>query len=199
MKNEMLTIFAVAACVAAAGCRTMYSGFGTYGQEEREQRDQTRIREQMERIQLQRDAGSALSAARDAESRLAQLDMRLERLEAASRSAASYASLADIDALRRENDALRAELADMKAAQERMRGEIVSNVQSLIKEQQKRAADTAKTTVAKSLSGYEHKVEPGQTLSAIAKAYGVTVKAIRDANNLPNDTIRVGQVLFIPD
>lgn len=177
----------------------MYSGFGAYGQEEREQRDQVRIREQMERIQLQRDAGSALSAARDAESRLAQLDMRLERLEAASRSAASYASLADIDALRRENDALRAEIADMKAAQERMRGEIVSNVQSLIKEQQKRAAETAKTTVAKSQSGYEHKVEPGQTLSAIAKAYGVTVKAIRDANGLPNDTIRVGQVLFIPD
>jgi len=199
MKNEMLTIFAVAACVAATGCRTMYSGFGAYGQEEREQRDQVRIREQMERIQLQRDAGSALSAARDAESRLAQLDMRLERLEAASRSAASYASLADIDALRRENDALRAEIADMKAAQERMRGEIVSNVQSLIKEQQKRAAETAKTTVAKSQSGYEHKVEPGQTLSAIAKAYGVTVKAIRDANGLPNDTIRVGQVLFIPD
>lgn len=188
----------VAAALLAGGCKTMYNGFDSYGQEERERRDQARVREQMERIQLQQDAGSALSAARDAESRLSQLDLRIERLEAASRAASSYASLADIDALRRENAALRAELAETKANQERMRSEIVANVQSLLKEQQKRVTETAKTA-AKSVSGYEHKVESGQTLSAIAKAYGVPVQKIKDANQLKNDVIRVGQVLFIPD
>lgn len=46
--------------------------------------------------------------------------------------------------------------------------------------------------------GYEHKVEAGQTLYDIAKAYNTTVTAIKKANNLSGDTIRVGQVLFIP-
>ncbi len=46
--------------------------------------------------------------------------------------------------------------------------------------------------------GYEHVVEKGQTLSAIAKAYKTSVDAIRKANNLKNDTVYIGQKLFIP-
>ena len=202
MKNNIFTIFpAIAMVVLFSGCGTMYSGFGTYDQERQErqyQRDQTRLREQMAQRQLQQNADSALSAARDAETRIRYLEQRLERLEATSRNVSSYASLADIDALRRENESLRAQLAETRASQESMRAEIISNVQSLLKEQQNRAA-TAPKAVAQSLSGYEHKVESGQTLSAIAKAYGVSVKKIKDANNLTSDAIRVGQVLFIPD
>lgn len=209
MKNRHFSIStAVAAGLLLSGCGTMYSGFGTYEQERQErqsQRDQARIREQMVRRQAQTNLDTALATARDAESRLNQIDLRLERLEAASRNsssyASSYASLADLDALRRENDALRAQIADLKAAQERQRAEIVSNVQSLLKDQQKKAAAAAPkaTAAAQALSGYEHKVEPGQTLSAIASAYGVSVKKIRDANKLSSDVIKVGQVLFIPD
>lgn len=203
MKNSLKAIFAAfAAGVLLTGCSTMYSGFDDYGRERQsaqEQRDQARLREQMARRQIQQDAGNALSAARDAESRISQLDLRLERLEAASRNVQSYASLADIDALRRENDSLRAQIADLKASQERQRSEILSNVQSLLKEQQKKAASAAPKAAAQALSGYEHKVESGQTLSAIASAYGVSVKKIKDANKLSSDAIRVGQVLFIPD
>ena len=202
MKNNNFAIFpAIAMVVLFSGCGTMYSGFGTYDQERQErqyQRDQTRLREQMAQRQLQQNADSALSAARDAESRIRYLEQRMERLEATSLNVTSYASLADIDALRRENESLRAQLAETRASQESMRAEIISNVQSLLKEQQNRAA-TAPKAVAQSLSGYEHKVESGQTLSAIAKAYGVSVKKIKDANNLTSDAIRVGQVLFIPD
>ncbi len=47
--------------------------------------------------------------------------------------------------------------------------------------------------------GYEHKVEAGQTISAIASAYGVKSSDILQANNISDPTkIRVGQVLFIP-
>jgi LysM repeat protein len=46
--------------------------------------------------------------------------------------------------------------------------------------------------------GYEHVVEKGQTLSAIAKAYNTTVDAIKKSNNLKNDTVYIGQKLFIP-
>jgi predicted RNase H-like nuclease (RuvC/YqgF family) len=47
-------------------------------------------------------------------------------------------------------------------------------------------------------SGYEHVVESGQTLSAIAAAYKVSVLSIKKANNLKSDMVRVGQKLFIP-
>ena len=46
---------------------------------------------------------------------------------------------------------------------------------------------------------YEHIVKPGETLSEIAKAYGVSVPAIVRANNLSNpDSIRVGMKVLIP-
>ena len=44
----------------------------------------------------------------------------------------------------------------------------------------------------------EHTVEPGTTLSALSKAYGVTVSDIKKANRLSSDNIRVGQKLLIP-
>ena len=48
-------------------------------------------------------------------------------------------------------------------------------------------------------SGYNHVVEPGQTLSEIARGYSVTVAAIKQANGLKHDNLRIGQKLFIPD
>lgn len=48
-------------------------------------------------------------------------------------------------------------------------------------------------------TGVEHVVQVGETLSAIAQAYGVTVQALVKANNLNNpDSVRSGQKLFIP-
>ncbi len=47
--------------------------------------------------------------------------------------------------------------------------------------------------------GYEHVVRGGETLSTIAREYGVTVNAIVEANALTDpNTLRVGQKLFIP-
>lgn len=43
-----------------------------------------------------------------------------------------------------------------------------------------------------------HKVKRGESLSKIASRYGVTVKAIKEANGLKNDNIQVGQRLKIP-
>jgi LysM repeat protein len=50
----------------------------------------------------------------------------------------------------------------------------------------------------------KHKVQAGETLAAIAKAYSrayhrkITVQAIKKANRLRSDIIRVGQKLIIP-
>jgi LysM repeat protein len=43
-----------------------------------------------------------------------------------------------------------------------------------------------------------YKVRSGDTLSEIAARFGVTVKAIKAANSLQGNVIRVGQVLIIP-
>lgn len=42
-------------------------------------------------------------------------------------------------------------------------------------------------------------VKSGDTLSGIAKRHGTTISAIRSANNLRSDIVRVGQELRIPD
>ena len=48
--------------------------------------------------------------------------------------------------------------------------------------------------------GLAHVVGPGQTLSEIAKVYGVRTRVIQDANDLADpNSIRVGQTLFIPE
>lgn len=43
-----------------------------------------------------------------------------------------------------------------------------------------------------------HKVKSGDTLTTLSKHYGVSVKAIRAANNLTTDKIKVGDKLKIP-
>lgn len=53
---------------------------------------------------------------------------------------------------------------------------------------------------SRGVSGVEHVVQPGQTLSAIAAAYDVRIDAIMKANNLQNpNAIRAGQKLIVPD
>ncbi|MCD6338166.1 MAG: LysM peptidoglycan-binding domain-containing protein [Verrucomicrobia bacterium] len=46
--------------------------------------------------------------------------------------------------------------------------------------------------------GVLHKVQRGETLISIARKYGVTVREIREANNLRTDRILAGQTLKIP-
>ncbi len=47
--------------------------------------------------------------------------------------------------------------------------------------------------------GSSYSVKPGDTLSKIARAHGVSVRELKNANLLHSDTIRVGQKLTIPD
>ena len=57
---------------------------------------------------------------------------------------------------------------------------------------------SSKLSPAGSGKFFEYKVQSGATLSAIAKAYDVSISSIRKANKLDNDLIRVGQILYIP-
>lgn len=54
------------------------------------------------------------------------------------------------------------------------------------------------TQLASTPTNSRHTIRHGETLSGIAQRYQVNVKAIRSANALATDRIRVGQVLVIP-
>ena len=88
-------------------------------------------------------------------------------------------------------------LASTATARETMKREIIDsvtrNVKDVIKQQ-------APPTARYSQRGVEHTVEAGQTLSAIASAYGVSTRVLVEANRLKNpDALREGQKLFIPE
>ena len=54
------------------------------------------------------------------------------------------------------------------------------------------------TLFASRNQGIKHKVTSGQSLSVIANRYGTSVAAIKQANSLKSNTVKVGQVLVIP-
>ncbi|MDD4016617.1 MAG: LysM peptidoglycan-binding domain-containing protein [Kiritimatiellae bacterium] len=120
----------------------------------------------------------------------------------------------DIIALRRDMQLLRAERESLK---KEITDDLAVRIEKIAARQQAdinaarnaaaaspvtgRASNAGKASVgARSVSGYEHKVERGQTLSEIARGYGKSMDVILKANKITNpSTIRVGQILFIPD
>ncbi len=199
MKNIFFRTLPLLALAAFSGCETMYNASNR-----RQEADTAALRAAQERQQISRDTEIAKAAAQSAEVQLQQLDMRLSRLEDSLRQSQT-ANGTDLAALQREIASLKSESAAIRADREAMKKEIVNEISTevaklLAAQQQKAtAAAAAARAEAQSQSGYEHKVQSGQTLSAIAQAYGVSVEKIKRANNLKNDVIRVGQTLFIPD
>ena len=128
------------------------------------------------------------------EGQIESLEMEMNRLRQDVQSTAGTASAST----RRRIASLESRIDQMEAARKRDREAIVKNVSremETILEKQPQNGDGGTDGY-----GYEHEVQSGETLSAIAKAYGVTVKKIVEANNLRNpDRLQVGQKLFIPE
>lgn len=179
------------AAPALTGC------LATYGQA---QAYETAIQEDMALLQEQN---------RRLQGRLEGLELEIERLHQQIdqlRSTPSGPSVSDVQAVQTRVAALDQQLKAMDAARERDRQEIISTLTAKISQLvgssgASRAKPAAASTRRASgpQEGYEHKVESGQTLSAIAAAYNVSSKSIIEANGLDRpDQLRVGQVLFIP-
>ncbi len=111
----------------------------------------------------------------------------------------------DLEQARREREHLRKEITDDLAARiETIAQRQQKAINDVSRQARQAAAGTAASGVggtrAVSGSGYEHKVERGQTLSEIARGYNTTIDKIIKANNIKNPSaIRAGQILFIPD
>jgi len=69
-------------------------------------------------------------------------------------------------------------------------------VNTIAKQSQPKTAQSSKTVPAGAY--YKHKVAKGETLSAIARAYKVSVKDIKQTNSLKSNLIGIGQILHIP-
>jgi nucleoid-associated protein YgaU len=125
---------------------------------------------------------------------------------------------ADLDGLQRRQDADRAStgrglqaqvealqqrLQQLDAARQKDREQLLDSLSRKMADILQRsvpAGNAAGRSGARSGSGYEHTVKSGETLSAIAQAYGVRMSAILEANRMSDpDQLRVGQVLFIPE
>ena len=152
--------------------------------------DQQWIEEQMQRVQGRQD---------NTDLQIEELHRQIDRLrEDIRRSGSLQESAATLKV-----DAVEARVAQLEAARQRDRQEIVDQISQRVSSMMATSAAAAPAARPRrpiATTGYEHVVEVGQTLSHIAQAYGVSVRAIVDANELKDPNIlRVGQKLFIPE
>lgn len=157
------------------------------------------------------DYAKAMSAIED-------LDVRVETLREDLRKsnlAAGQVSREDLRLLEDRLNRIEQQLVDQQALRAREQEALLLKVSEQVNKSMREylsgnppptrsaaAPAAASPTRGKTPSverGWEHVVESGQTLSAIAVAYGTTTQAILKANSLQNaDSIRVGQKLFVP-
>jgi LysM repeat protein len=117
--------------------------------------------------------------------------------------------------LRAEIGAIKSELAQLKRRQDAMRQEIVSEISKKMADlmaknrpapasaPSRKSSARASAPAEEAATGptgpyYEHTIEPGETLSYIARECNTTVSKIKQYNNMKSNMLRVGQVLKIP-
>ena len=159
------------------------------------------------------DYAKAMSAIED-------LDVRVETLREDLRKAnlaAGQVSREDLRLLQDRLNRIEQQLVDQQAARAREQDALLLKVSDQVNKSMREylsgnppptrsaappaaaASSPAHSKAPAVERGWEHVVEPGETLSAIAVAYSTTTQSILKANNLQNaNSIRVGQKLFVP-
>jgi len=136
------------------------------------------------------------------------LELQIDRLyrdQSDQRSAQDQWSRSQTQSIDTRIGGIERQIQEIQRGREADKKEIVDSLTATIDRvmrAQQQATRSAPAAPARSHSGfgYEHTVGPGETLSHIATAYGVTARVIIEANQLTNpDVLRVGQKLFIPE
>jgi len=165
------------------------------------------MQEQREELQEQReDVLIVQDDLRRIRGRLDALEQEVERLTQQMSSMQGEQGRAMQNQLQGVNnsmDDMQRRIRTLEAGRETDRKEIVESVSKrvtdIVNKQQPRRTTTSTPRKPISNEGYEHVVQTGETLSAIAKAYGARSDEIMEANGLESpDKLRVGQKLFIP-
>jgi LysM repeat protein len=185
---------AALALAVGPGCATYFEDMNA--QQVRQQEDVRALQEQIQRLS----------------GRIEGLEMETQRLAAdneAVRRLASTAGESQGRLVQGQVQELGARVRQLETARESDRQAIVDDISRRVADMLKKTstgsasgATRSSTPVRRSSSstGYEHVVKPGETLSAIAAAYGVTQAVIAQENGISDPSkVRVGQKLFIPE
>ncbi len=152
----------------------------------------------------QADVGYLREEIRRLNARLDATDGEIGRLQGelqASRAAApDTASAAEVRSVQTQLDDVQQQVRAVDAARIKDRQEIYDDIAKKVSSLMKSSAPARAAARSPSQTGIEHVVQPGETLSVIASAYGVKLSVLVQANQLKSaDQIKVGQKLFIPD
>jgi LysM repeat protein len=154
----------------------------------------------MDDVQSQRDFARASQV--NLEGKTANLDQSIKNLETMVRGLMTDARQLKTQA----NDSVTvlgqykqkiSELENLLQAQNQHMQNLEAALQSMMEVWQAKEAAREIANQASELSK-TYKVQPGDSLEKIARAQKVSVQALRDANQLTNDRIIVGQTLKIP-
>ncbi len=122
------------------------------------------------------------------------LNSRINKLERGESSESAI--------LKAEIASLKSSIAALRNEMQNMRGEIVKDLSRKIAATQAQDRERERREQARSVprvvSGKEYVVASGDTLTVISQAFSVPINRIKEANNLKNDNLRIGQKLIIP-
>jgi chromosome segregation ATPase len=108
------------------------------------------------------------------------------------------AARADLEVTRQEVSGVRQGLLELQRPMQEIAAQLAA-LQTQMQDVAKRQEAQRKAAPARG-GGEQHTVRPGETLTAIAARYGVSVRALLDKNGLADaDSIREGQKLTIPE
>ena len=171
---------AMVSLLAATGCQTT--------QLDRDQREQWESALSRQVINLEK--GNAAF-----ENQVDELRRRVGEIEKTSRHLQTL-----LQELSQDQNDLRVSLQNEVRAQQAVTNKKLDVIlEEVAKENEKLLARIQASRAGAATQGYEHVVKPGETISGIARHYGVTADAIVSANQLSDPhAIRVGQILFVP-
>ncbi len=152
----------------------------------------------------QAEVGYLREEFRRLHARIEATDSEIGRLQSelsASRSAQSgHASAAQVQSVQTQIDDLQRQIRALDAARVQDKKDIYEDISKKVASLIRTTQPPSPPRRSASQTGIEHVVQPGESLSRIAAAYGVRMNVIIEANNLKNpDNLIAGQKLFIPE
>lgn len=187
MKKYFLLLFAFALMLLLSACETMNPQNNQYAASNQDV------------VQLQNDVAALKRKMADIQNDNRQIAKNMSSLQAQINyvNDANQQQNKTITALHQQLEKERAERQTaLNKVVETVADETTKAVNTIAKQNSPKPSPASKTMPPGAY--YEHKVERGQTLSAIARAYKVSVNDIKSANHLKSNTIFIGQTLLIP-